>query len=58
MKDFDNDDQNQTMDKTITIPSIKKEVLLMLCVLASTLDLYGPRIAIGAKGNCTAPTAL
>ena len=38
MKDFDRDDQNQTKDKTITIPSIEKEVLLMLCVLAATLD--------------------
>ena len=43
MKDFDKDDQNQTKDKTITIPSIEKEVLLMLCVLAATLDEYGAK---------------
>ena len=27
MKDFDKDDQNQTKDKTITIPSIEKKWL-------------------------------
>ena len=43
MKDFDKDDQNQTRDKTITIPLIEKEVLLMLCVLAATLDEYGAK---------------
>ena len=44
MKDFDKDDQNQTKDKTITIPSIEKAFLLMLCVLAATLDEYGAKI--------------
>ena len=43
MKDFEKDDQNQTKDKTITIPSIEKEVFLMLCVLAATLDKYGAK---------------
>ena len=43
MKDFNKDDQHQTKDKTITIPSIEKEVLLMLCVLAATLDEYGAK---------------
>ena len=43
MKDFDKDDKNQTKDKTITIPSIEKEVLLMLCVLAATLDQSGAK---------------
>ena len=43
MKDFDNNDQNQTKDKTITISSIKKEVLLMLCVLAATWDEYSAK---------------
>ena len=43
MKDFDKDDRNQTKDKTITIPSIEKEVLLMVCVLAATLDKYGAK---------------
>ena len=41
MKDFDKDDQNQTKDKTITIPSTEKVVLLMLCLLAATLDESG-----------------
>ena len=39
MKDFDKDDKNQIKDKTITIPSIEKEVSLMLCVLAATFCL-------------------
>ena len=43
MKEFDKDDQNQTKDKTITILSIEKEVLLMLCVLAATLDESGAK---------------
>ena len=38
MKDFDKDDRNQNKDKTITIPSMEKDVLLMLCLLAATLD--------------------
>ena len=68
MKDFDKDDQNQTKDKTITIPSIEKEVLLMLCVLAATLDEYGAKdphrrqgqshSAYSAVGGCAVQAAM
>ena len=68
MKDFDKDDQNQTKDKTITIPSIEKEVLLMLCVLAAKWDESGakdPRrrqgqlhSAYSAVGGCAVQAAM
>ena len=58
MKNFDKDDQNQTKDKTITIPSIKKEVLLMLCVLAATLNEYGAKDPHRRQGSTSAPRAI
>ena len=51
MKDFDKDDQNQTKYRTITIPSIEKEVLLMLCVLAATLNESGAKDSQRRQGQ-------
>ena len=58
MKDFDKDDQNQTKDKTITIPSIEKTSCLCCACLLRRWTSTAPRIHNGAKGNCRAPTAL
>ena len=37
--------------KTITITAIEKVVLLMLCVLAATLDEYGAKDSDGHQGQ-------